>query len=85
MDDATFAERRLTPRRRVLKPARILIDKKSVISCTVRNLSEGGSRLEMPSILGVPELFELEIAGEPRRLARRVWTSASAMGVAFAA
>ena len=84
-DDAEFAERRLTPRRRVLKPARILIDKKSVISCTVRNLSDGGSRLEVPSVLGIPETFELDIPGEGRRQARRVWIAAFALGVAFAA
>ena len=85
MADAPLPERRRAPRRRVLKAARILIDKKSVISCTVRNVSDTGSRLEVASLLGIPELFELEIAGEPRRPVRRVWVSSSGIGVDFAA
>lgn len=85
MVDAPSAERRRAARRRVLKAARMLIDKKSVISCTVRNVSDGGSRLEVPSVLGIPETFELEVSGEPRRPVRRVWVSSSAVGVAFAA
>jgi hypothetical protein len=76
-------ERRRHTRHRVLKAARILFNKTSVISCRVRNLSDGGARLDLPSVLGVPPDFTLDIAGDRRADARVVWKTGSEIGVAF--
>ena len=54
-------ERRKDIRRRTLKAAKILIDRKSVIDCTVRNLAYKGASLEVASLIGIPDTFELSI------------------------
>jgi PilZ domain-containing protein len=55
-------EKRREPRTRTLKKARIVFnDGRSVIDCVVRNLSPHGAMLVLPSLLGVPETFELHI------------------------
>jgi len=81
--DAQAEERRREPRRRTLKAGRILIDKKSVLNCTVRNLSAHGSRIEINSVLGVPEEFLLDIAGETPRKAQVIWKTYTELGVAL--
>jgi hypothetical protein len=83
MIDTDFIERRHEPRRRALKAARILIDKKSVISCHVRNISDHGVKLALDSIVGVPDEFVLDIAGELPRQARIVWKTYTEAGVAL--
>lgn len=81
MDHPADQERRRSTRRRVLKSGRILIDGKSVITCTVRNMGPDGVRLEVPSVLGIPDSFVLEISGESRRQARVTWRQEKALGV----
>ncbi len=54
-------ERRKDIRRRTLKAAKILIDRKSVIDCTVRNLACRGAGLEVITLIGIPDTFELSI------------------------
>jgi hypothetical protein len=83
--DADQVERRkVLPRRRVLKPARIVFNKRSsTIDCTVRNLTDQGALLILPSILGVPEEFDLIIASEPPRACRVVHKHESSLGVEF--
>jgi hypothetical protein len=81
MNDSNGTERRREPRRRTLKAGRLLIDKKAVLNCTIRNLSQHGGRLDIDSIVGVPEEFVLDIAGEGARPARTVWKSHSSLGV----
>jgi hypothetical protein len=47
-------------RPRALKGARIVFGNRSrVIDCTIRNRSSQGARLSLPSIVGVPDQFEL--------------------------
>ncbi len=53
---------RRSRRMRVLKGARIVFnDHRSVINCTVRNFSESGALLLLPSVVAVPNEFELWI------------------------
>jgi hypothetical protein len=73
------------PRRRVLKAAKIVFSSRSsTIECTVRNLSQGGARLMVASVVGIPDSFELSVPGEPTRQCWwLIWRKAGEIGVAF--
>ena len=73
------------PRTRTLKTARIVFNNgRSVIDCVVRNLSSRGALLVLPSVLGVPETFELHIESDGScHAARTVWKGHGKIGVAF--
>jgi PilZ domain-containing protein len=79
-------ERRRHPRVRVLKAARILLKGHfSVIDCTVRNLSEGGACLLVPSMVGIPDRFDIVIGTDKTVLpCRRVWNRDTRLGIEFA-
>ncbi|MBN8995212.1 MAG: PilZ domain-containing protein [Rhizobiales bacterium] len=79
-------ERRRSPRHRALKGARIVFNHgASSLSCLVRNLAEGGARLEVESSLGVPNRFLLYFDdGDPSRTCEVRWRTQRAIGVAFA-
>ena len=55
----------------------------SSIDCVVRRLSEDGATLEMESGLGVPEHFQLRLAGRDVLSCRVLWRSERQAGVAF--
>jgi hypothetical protein len=76
-------ERRTSPRRRVLKAAKIIFNHgRSVIDCTVRNLSTDGALLLTPSTVGIPAHFELVLEGDSRRLTCAVmWRRQQPLGV----
>jgi hypothetical protein len=83
MDDDR-EERRQAPRHRVLKGGRIVFnDGRSVIDCQVRNQSEGGARLKLATVVGVPDEFELRIAADVPRRCRVIWRTGQEIGVAF--
>jgi hypothetical protein len=49
-------------RSRTLKGGRIVFHEgQSTITCTIRNLSLGGARLEVSSSVGVPDIFTLAL------------------------
>lgn len=77
-------ERRIAPRKRTLKGARIAInDGYSTFDCTVRNLSETGAKLKLASTLGVPDAFDL-IFDDGRKFACTVmWRQGEELGVSF--
>jgi hypothetical protein len=57
--------RRRRERRRTLKAGKIIFNRKtSVVDCMVRNLSGDGACLQVDTIVGIPETFELLIAAE---------------------
>jgi methyl-accepting chemotaxis protein len=60
-------ERRTECRTRVLLHASIHTPRGVHITCTIRDLSEGGARLHVGSGVEVPERFELTVDGENRR------------------
>lgn len=77
-------EQRKSVRHRVFKAGLIEFNRAAVISCTVRNISDGGACLEVSSPLGIPADFDLFIATDGRVLpCHLVWKSASRIGVAF--
>jgi hypothetical protein len=80
---ARMDENRKAVRRRVLKSATIEFDN-GAFSCAVRNLSESGAALDVPSSLGIPHEFQLVIqANQMTRNCRVVWRQESRIGVAF--
>jgi hypothetical protein len=80
------AERRSTPRQRVLKGAIIHFNKGyGALECVVRNLSENGARLAFGETTAVPPAFDLKIAGSDTVRAASVrWRTPDAVGVSLA-
>jgi hypothetical protein len=77
-------ERRKEPRRRTLKAGKILIDSKSIIDCTVRNLTDTGASLEVGSPIGIPDIFQLSIPVDNlTRKCRVSWRQEQRIGVYF--
>jgi hypothetical protein len=75
--------RRRALRQRTLKGAWIVFNnQRSVIDCTVRNMSATGALLALPNALGVPDQFELCME-RGCRSARVVWRSDKTVGVAW--
>ena len=55
-------QRRLFLRRKMLKGARIIFNNgSSIFTCRVRDISEGGARLEIANTLGIPDDFTLTV------------------------
>jgi PilZ domain len=77
--------RRRRERRRTLKAGKIIFNRKtSVVDCMVRNLSGDGACLQVDTIVGIPETFELLIAAEQTARPCTVkWKSANRLGVSF--
>ncbi len=79
-------EHRKSVRHRVFKAGVIEFNRAGGISCTVRNISDGGACIEVASPIGIPEDFDLHIASDRRTVAcRRVWVHDKRMGVSFRA
>src|SRR4051812_35185507 len=78
------AERRSAQRHRVLKKGRIVLNTGfSTLDCMVRNLSDGGAKLLVNSVVGVPDRFELSIDHGGRQPCRVAWRQLNELGVAF--
>ena len=76
-------EKRIAPRRHVLKSAFIVISEKAPkLECTVKNLSDGGAALQVSTTIGIPKNFDLIIDGK-RHHCRSVWRTDAKIGVAF--
>jgi hypothetical protein len=78
-------ERRRKPRARTLKSARIVFNHhRSVIDCTVRNLSPLGACLNAASAIGIPDTFDVIFdADHSVRPCRMVWHKETQLGVEF--
>ena len=75
---------RASIRQRRLKEARVIFNgKKSVLSCLLRDASETGFRIKIGEPYRVPDIFELEVFGQPPRPARKVWIGRDELGAAF--
>lgn len=80
----TFLERRQSPRHRVFKGALIAFRGQS-LSCTVRNLSDGGANLDIDSTATVPVTFTLVLESDKTiRRCEIKWRADRRVGVAFA-
>ncbi|WEK03086.1 MAG: PilZ domain-containing protein [Candidatus Devosia phytovorans] len=77
-------ERRATIRHRTLKGARIASNEGfSTFTCMVRNMSDTGALLRLPSIVGVPDDFELVMDDGRTFTCSAVHKSATDIGVRF--
>jgi len=79
-------ERRASHRSRTCRGGKILFNnRRSVLDCTIRNLSPEGACLQVESLVGVPAAFDLLIDGEEApRPCRLAWQSDHRVGVQFA-
>jgi ribosomal protein S1 len=80
-----MVERRQVQRTRVLKAAKIILNTRaSVIDCTVRNLTNLGACVEMPSVTGTLDSFDLTFdAGRSFRNCHVIWRAGSKFGIVF--
>src|SRR5450432_2328640 len=81
----TMPDKRRVQRTRVIKGAKIIFgNRSSVLDCVVRNLTNSGARLDLPSLVGVPQTFELSFdQGHTIRPCRVVWRIGNSVGVLF--
>ena len=81
----TIRDRRSSPRHRTLKSGRIVVDGgEKIHECRVRNLSEDGALLKLPSTAEIPDRFELRIVNEDIAVAAIVrWRTATELGIQF--
>jgi hypothetical protein len=78
-------ERRKTRRQRSLKAGKIVFNRqRSVMDCTIRNLTDGGACLVVASPVGLPDTFELLIPIDSiKKNCRVAWKSSDKVGVNF--
>lgn len=78
-------ERRTSPRGRALKGAKIAFNQKaSVMDCIVRNLTDKGALLKVPSTVGIPERFDIKLDTERAyRPCKVVWRRDDSLGIEF--
>ena len=75
-------DRRSSPRTKTLKGARIVWPAGTPVRCVVRNLSEAGAMIDVPS--AVPGVFDFVFDGDQsHRRCRVVWWRENQIGVQF--
>ena len=77
-------EKRLAPRRNTMIEARIAFDGgRGRVDCIIRNLSEGGAKLEVASVKSIPNSFDLIAPGHRPHACRVAWRALKEVGVEF--
>jgi hypothetical protein len=77
-------EQRALQRRSTLKGGKIAFNGgRSTIDCTVRNLSAQGAKLQVSSVVGIPDTFDLVLADHSRQPCRVIWRRLKEVGVEF--
>ena len=78
-------EKRGSPRLRSLKGAQLVLPHNmSVFRCTVRNISETGVGVELPSTLAIPNRVTLKMDdGSPERRCEVAWRTQTRLGLRF--
>jgi hypothetical protein len=81
----SMQERRKVMRTRSLLHGRILFnDRRSVIDCVIRNLSNSGASLEVANVVGIPPAFDLRIDHETEsHRCVAIWYGENRIGVEF--
>ena len=70
-------------RHRTLKSGKIIFNHHaSVVDCTIRNVSDTGACLQVQSVVGIPESFDL-LMDDIKRSCNVKWRSGNRMGVSF--
>jgi hypothetical protein len=79
-----MSDRRRHPRIPAQTPATIILDCFTAVSCVVRDLSEGGARLDVQGCGILPPVFDLLADGAKEfRTCEVVWRSGDQLGVSF--
>lgn len=77
-------DRRLHPRRNTMIVAVAVFDAgRTRVGCVIRDISEGGAKIEFPTVRGIPQTFDLQIPGHPTRACRVAWRALKELGVQF--
>ena len=80
----TRREQRLQPRRNTNIVAAIVYDNgRTRLDCVIRNLSDGGAKLEFATVRGIPQSFELIVPGHRPQPCRVAWRALKELGVQF--
>jgi hypothetical protein len=68
-----------------LKGAKIILnDQASLFDCTVRDLTNVGASVHVPSTMGIPDVFALSFdCGRSSRQCRVIWRAKHQIGVSF--
>jgi hypothetical protein len=78
-------ERRAHPRHRTLKHGKVVLSDWMVFDCLIRDLGEGGARLELGGLMKLPTEFRLHIASSNLLVpVALVWQHGQTAGVRFA-
>jgi hypothetical protein len=86
MDPQSHQDRRVAPRRRVLKAAKIFFNGDvSVFDCTVRDISESGARLSLGLFQPLPKRFKLVVNDLGTHVCELVRLVGNEYGVRFVA
>ena len=73
---------RTAVRRKVQKAGQIVINRRQIVACTVRDMSPSGAKVEVATVVGIPDAFELKVDGVTRPC-RVVWRRLKQLGVVF--
>src|SRR3984957_14911688 len=77
-------ERRRVPRTKVFKGAKLILAARSTVSCVVRNLTNQGALLQLPSTRDITTEFDLSFdKGRTLRKSHVVWQTFTKIGVSF--
>jgi hypothetical protein len=75
-------ERRMTPRRKSPRVGVILLERNSIVACTIRDFSPAGVGLMLPDVSSIPEEFDLTFIDVTHRSAI-AWRQGDRMGLKF--
>jgi hypothetical protein len=77
-------EQRLLPRRNTMILATAIFDNgRTRLDCVIRNLSDGGAKLEFATVRGIPQTFDLLVPGHRPQQCRVAWRALKELGVQF--
>ena len=78
------SNQRLQPRRNTMIVATIVYEGgRERTDCVIRNLSDGGAKLEFATVRGIPQSFDLLVPGHHSHACRVAWRSLKEIGVQF--
>jgi hypothetical protein len=79
-----MVERRRLPRTKVFKGAKLILAARSTVSCVVRNLTNQGALLQLPSTCDLATEFDLSFdKGRTLRKSHIVWQTFTNIGISF--
>ena len=77
-------EKRLQPRRNTMIKATLVFEGgRTRMDCLIRNLSDGGAKLEVASVRNIPQSFDLLVPGHRPQHCRVAWRALKEIGVQF--